>query len=290
MTVEQYLKQKFGLSRRQISSLKFRPEGIRVNGSRQRISRILHAGEWLELQLESERRRETQESSCGKQPYRGPEPLALYEDEDMLIVDKPAGLVCHPAHGHFGDTLADWAASCAERRGEKWDVRLVGRLDKDTSGIVVMAKNTEAAALLSRQREKGRMRKTYLALTEGIPEPRSGCLELPIRKEEGSLMKMKAGQGGLPARTWYQVLDAAHGHALLKLWLEHGRTHQIRVHMAAIGCPLVDDPLYGQGKNGRSAKLHAWKLQLEQPFSGERLRITAALPEWCESLRVKEKG
>ena len=313
LTVEQYLKQRLGLSGRQISSLKFRPEGIRVNGVRQRVKRELQKGDCLELLLESRKPDEEETGRIGNglpDPwkdgagrYAGPEIPVLYEDADLIAVAKPSGLVCHPSHGHYGDTLADWAAARAGERGEDWNVRIVGRLDKDTSGVVVAAKNAETAALLSRQREQGRMKKTYLALTEGRPEPACGCIDLPIGKEEDSLMKMRTEESGRPARTWYRVLETKDGISLLLLNLEHGRTHQIRVHMASAGYPLCGDPIYGGGSCGSGAprggrqeksctRLHAWQLELAQPFTGERLRITAPPPEWCagfSSLRVFDK-
>lgn len=290
MTVEQYLKQNLGFSKRQVSSLKFRPDGVCVNGGRQRVNRLLQAGDCLELLLES--RKAGAADGAGQTLYRGPELTVLYEDADLLAVEKPAGLVCHHAHGHYGDTLADWAASRAAGRGERWNVRIVGRLDRDTSGVVVIARNAETAALLARQRERGEMKKTYLALVEGRPESGCGQVELPIRKDRESLVKMtvapaeeKDGVSAvwLPARTWYQVLETRDGCSLVRLRLEHGRTHQIRVHMAAIGHPLCGDPLYGSGsdRKGDLAKLHAWKTELLQPFTGERLSFTAELPDWC---------
>ena len=256
--------------------MKFRPDGVCVNGGRQRVNRLLQAGDCLELLLES--RKAGAADGAGQTLYRGPELTVLYEDADLLAVEKPAGLVCHHAHGHYGDTLADWAASRAAGRGERWNVRIVGRLDRDTSGVVVIARNAETAALLARQRERGEMKKTYLALVEGRPESGCGQVELPIRKKMAVTEKNSRS-----AVTHYSLLRQFSGFAHVRLRLETGRTHQIRVHMAAIGHPLCGDPLYGSGpdRKGDLAKLHAWKTERLQPFTGERLSFTAELPDWC---------
>ena len=280
MTIGQYLK-KLGFSDHQISRLKFRENGICVDGVRQRVTKRLRTGERLEIRPEYHR-----EGTPCLELSADPAALpVLYEDEDLLIVNKPSGLVCHPSHGHYRDTLANQAASYGREKGEQWTIRIVGRLDKDTSGIVAFAKNAEAASLLARQRARGDMKKTYLGLVQGSICPPGGCIRTPIARDGTSLMKMKADPSGKPAKTWYQVIEEKAGVSLVRIQIEHGRTHQIRVHMASVGHPLVGDPLYGEKSDGckaaGSTALHAWKLELMQPFSGERLLIKAPLPEWC---------
>ena len=281
LTVEQYLKKNLEFSKKQISRLKFREDGIRVDDVRQRVTKRLREGEYLEILLESCGKDALQlETDSGRQKL-----YILYEDADLLIVRKPSGLVCHPSHGHYQDTLANQAAAYGRERRENWTVRIIGRLDKDTSGIVVFAKNAEAAALLARQRERGIMKKTYLALVEGKLRPSRGCIEKPIARNGESLMKMRTDGAGKSAKTWYQVVEEEDGQSLVQVQIEHGRTHQIRVHMASAGHPLVGDPLYGTGNNSADdpgcASRHAWKLELSQPFTGKRLLIEAPLPEWC---------
>ena len=283
-SVERFLRQRMGLSRKQISRLKVREEGIRVNGRRQRVSGFLQMGDTLELRLETG-------FSGGKSGKVEACPEAgslhiLYEDRDLLAVVKPAGIVCHPSHGHYRDTLSNQAAAYLEARGEAGVIRLVGRLDKDTSGIVVFAKNQETAAALARQREAGEMQKMYLALAEGCPPAKEGTVAAPLARDPGHLMKMQVSPEGKAACTRYRLLKTIEGEkgrrALLLLQLEQGRTHQIRVHMAFIGCPLAGDPLYGRNPQGTGALLHAWKLSLFQPFTREKICLETDLPEWAE--------
>lgn len=283
-SVEKFLRQRLGLSRKQISRLKFREDGIRVNGVRQRVSGILQPQDTLELKLGTgfgggKSGRVAACTGTGRLNI-------LYEDRDLLAVVKPAGIVCHPSHGHYRDTLSNQAAAYLEARGEAGVIRLVGRLDKDTSGIVVFAKNQETAAAMARQREAGKMQKIYLALVEGCPPEKEGTAAEPLARDRDHLMKMRVSPDGKPARTYYRVLkirgEGKTRRSLLLLTLEQGRTHQIRVHMAHMGCPLAGDPLYGRGGREDRAMLHAWKLRMTHPFSGEGIELEAELPEWAE--------
>ena len=278
-TAGQLLRKRLGFSKKQISRLKFRESGILVNGERQRVNVLLKEGDILKVGLAEGSRSGKVEPCPGQGILR-----ILYEDRDLLAVDKPAGLVCHPSHGHHLDTLANQAAAYLRGGGEACTIRICGRLDKDTSGIVLFAKNREAAAALARQRAAGVMRKVYLAMTEGCPEPREGTVDAPVGRAPGELMKMQVSEEGKPARTGYRVLRTEEWRgrqaALVELTLEQGRTHQIRVHMAALGCPLAGDPLYGNPA-GSGARLHAWKLSLVQPFTGERIFFRAESPDWA---------
>ena len=202
----------------------------------------------------------------------------VYEDDDLLVVDKKAGEVCHPAHGHYQDTLANQAAAYLAGCGsEKAPIRCIGRLDKDTSGTLLFAKNRLAAERLARQKEEGVFRKEYLALVNGIfpVSNRSGEICLPLAPLPGSLMKMQVSGNGKRALTRYEVLCSDRHCSLVLCRIETGRTHQIRVHMAAIGHPLVGDPLYGNDTHVSSTRtaLHAWRLYLKQPVTGEELMI-----------------
>lgn len=284
MTVGAFLKSRMGFAPKQISRLKFREDGIRVNGRRQRTTAELKAGDLLEIRLEEGLR----DTGPGRvEPCRGRSRLKiLYEDPDLLAVEKPAGAVCHPSHGHYRDTVANQAAAYLKSRGEKGCVRLAGRLDKDTSGVLLFAKNRESAAALARQRETGQMEKIYLALVSGCPLKQEGTVDAPIGKVPGDLMRMQVAESGRPARTHYRILKTWEEHlqkrSLLLLTLEQGRTHQIRVHMAHIGCPLQKDPLYGRDPQGDGALLHAWKLRFVQPFTGKTILLTAGLPDWAK--------
>ena len=284
VTVGTFLRIRLGFSKKQISRLKFRENGIRIDGVQRRTDYRLRAGELLKIRLE-EKTGEGQESRVI--PCPGAEhPDILFENADLLAVNKPAGMVCHPSHGHYLDTLANRAAAYLERKGEPGTIRLVGRLDKDTSGIVLFAKNREAAAALGRQRRCGSLRKGYLALVSGCPEPAEGTVDAPIDKIPGELMRMQVSAEGKPARTHYCTLKTFQREgavcSLLQLTLEHGRTHQIRVHMTYLGCPLMGDPLYGADPRGGGALLHAWKLQFFLPFTGEQISLETELPGWAQ--------
>ena len=270
--LELILKRRLGLSARQIRQLKFLSDGITVNGNRERIVYSVRSGDRIRVTF-SEQNRNVQELPFLEKPLH-----ILYEDEDLLVVDKKAGEVCHPAHGHYQDTLANQAAAYLAGHGaEKAPVRCIGRLDKDTSGTLLFAKNRLAAERLARQKEEGVFRKEYLALVNGLfsSSERSGEICLPIAPLPGSLMKMQVADNGKRALTRYEVLCSDRHCSLVLCRIETGRTHQIRVHMAAIGHPLVGDPLYGNDTYVSSTRtaLHAWRLYLKQPVTGEELMI-----------------
>lgn len=321
--IESYLKRVLGFSPKQISRLKFRRDGIRVNGQRQRVTYVLQAGDCLQLLMQAGSmegllpKKVSKDSMTAKKTgedkavTQAPSLQILYEDQDLLLVCKPPGLVCHPSHGHHGDTLANQVADYAACRGENWSIRMVGRLDKDTSGIVVFGKNAETAALLARQRERGELKKAYLALAEGHFSCAKGLIDLPIAREKGSLMRMQIAPEGKSAFTSYQVLHEEEDSSLLLVQLlqGRGRTHQIRVHLASLGHPLVGDPLYGNlslpwkreslGNHQKPERcwaseclaLHAWRVEFRHPFSGRQIEVKAPLPKWCGRQGMKfEKG
>jgi len=278
-TIRDYLKN-CGFSEAQIRRMKFRENGICLNGRRSRVTAVLKAGDRLELLADGG------ESISSHLVSASAMPEILYEDEDVIVVNKPAGVPVHPSHGHYGDTLANRLAAYFRQTGGEVSVRSIGRLDKETSGIVLFAKNRIAAARLSRQREAGKLRKQYLALCYWEGERAAEgwhTIAKPIAPLEGSLMKMCAHPEGKPAVTHYRAEKYFGNMALLRLWLETGRTHQIRVHMAEEDHPLVGDRLYGEkekaGMKISRAALHAETLTFFQPFTGEELSIHARLPE-----------
>ena len=266
--IETILKQGLSLTKNQIKSAKFRPDGICVNGNRARISTVVFSGDVVSVQLE------TKETASGHLEAAPGDVKILYEDEDLLLVNKPAGLVVHPAHGHYDDTLANHLMYYFKQHGLRVCVRAVGRLDKDTSGIVLFAKNKVAAARLSGQNA---IEKEYLALVNGRFAKTNGCIKLPIRKKNGSL-------DGNYSVTHYQVVGEFADHSLVCLKLDTGRTHQIRVHMAAVGHPLVGDPVYGMAETESESEmtrtaLHCYSVCLRQPFTGEEIQGRAPIPE-----------
>ncbi|MBI4506327.1 MAG: RluA family pseudouridine synthase [Chloroflexi bacterium] len=213
-------------------------------------------------------------------------PLAVvYEDDDLLVVDKPAGLVAHPAPGHPRGTLAN--AVLGHWRGERavgsdgLRLGLVHRLDKDTSGLVVVARHPAAQADLVRQMQQGHVEKRYLALVRGQPSPSAGVVDAPIGRDPRDRTRMAVRPQGRPARTRYRTVELLGRYALLELTLETGRTHQIRVHCRAIGHPIVGDPVYGvvEQRLGLARQfLHAAALRFAHPRDGRPLAFTSALP------------
>lgn len=216
----------------------------------------------------------------------------IYEDEDLLIVDKPAGLVVHPAPGHPDGTLVN---ALLGRHGESFGgiagVRrpgIVHRLDRDTSGLLVVARHDAAQASVMEQLRARRVKKTYLALVQGSVAAAVGRIEAPIGRDPGHRTRMAVVSSGRPATTGYRVRERFEGWTLLELDLITGRTHQIRVHLAAIGHPIAGDPVYGTGTSRRGPDalqrlfLHAWRLELTSPTSGRLIRAEAPLPSDLE--------
>ena len=284
MSVGGYLRRVLGLSRRQIASLKFRPNGLMLNGKRCRSTDLLQAGDLLQLSLKSGGTVHLETDGNTDLPE------VLYEDETVLVVSKPSGLVFHPSPGHYTDSLANKVAAYAAVKNAGWSLRPVGRLDKDTSGAAVFAKSAEAAALLSRQ---GAVKKNYFAIAEGIPEPPEGCIDLPIAADAHSLGKMCISDAGKPAKTYYRTVASADGYSLLSVRLVHGRTHQIRLHLSHAGHPLAGDPLYGKGEKDRThAMLHCRSAEIILPFSGKTVTVTAPFPEdwqpWAGLLSISD--
>ncbi|OAB57158.1 pseudouridine synthase, partial [Phormidium willei BDU 130791] len=206
----------------------------------------------------------------------------LYEDDHLLIVNKPAGLVVHPAPGHYNDTLVNaLLAHCGDRLSGIGGVQrpgIVHRLDKDTTGAIVIAKSDRAHQHLQAQIQAKTARREYLGIVYGSPSQPSGIINRPIARHQVDRKKMAIvpeDQGGRTAVTHWQVQEALGNYSLVHFRLETGRTHQIRVHSASIGHPIVGDPLYGSGRslgvNLPGQALHAWKLTLEHPQSGDTI-------------------
>jgi 23S rRNA pseudouridine1911/1915/1917 synthase len=209
-------------------------------------------------------------------------PLSVvYEDADVIVIDKPAGLTVHPAAGHPSGTLVNaLLAHCGDLGGIDGTVRpgIVHRLDKDTSGLLMVAKNDAAQLALSGQIARHEALKAYLALVSGVP-PRSGVIDAPIGRHPGQRRQMAVVSEGRPARTHYRVLAEVGGGALVLAVLETGRTHQIRVHFGAIHHPVLGDPVYGVRSDGLVRQfLHAWRLGFHHPRSGKWIELEAPLP------------
>ena len=280
MQVKGILRQKIRLSTTQIKRAKFRDMGITLNGQHVTGRAVAHTGDLLVIRIE-----DPEAESQHLEPMEGDLDV-VYEDDEILVVNKPAGLPVHPSPGHYKDTLANILVYYFRQRGLKLVVRTLGRLDKDTSGLILVAKSAPAQTTLERQRAEGTLRRIYLALAEGNIEPPKGTVDAPIASKPGSLMVREVREDGAPAVTDYETLKNGSEYSLIRLHLHSGRTHQIRVHMSWIGHPLVGDFLYGtEGLHGMSrTALHSAQLSFIHPGTGAPMCLDCPLPEDMQQL------
>ena len=215
----------------------------------------------------------------------------VYEDDDILIINKPQGMVVHPANGHYSGTLVNALMFQEDSLSSINGVirpGIVHRIDKDTSGLLCVAKNDDAHHFLADQLKDHTMAREYIALVRGVIKENSGTIEMPIGRDKKDRQKMAAVKDGKPATTHFQVLERFNDHTLVKCQLVSGRTHQIRVHMATIGHPVEGDPLYG-GKNydklyQNGQLLVAFKLKLIHPKTKKEMVFEIPLPNYFEKV------
>jgi 23S rRNA pseudouridine1911/1915/1917 synthase len=227
-------------------------------------------------------------SAEGAAPDAPPFAVA-YQDEHLLVVDKAPGVVVHPAKGHREDTLSQLLSQSAAG-GDPERAGIVHRLDRDTSGLLVVARSEEAHALLQRALAQRRIEREYVALVQGRPPARSGTIEAPIGRDPRVRTRMAVGGAhAREARTHFELERAFATSSLLRIRLETGRTHQIRVHLRAIGHPVAGDPEYGTpGLFGLERQfLHAARLAFEHPITGERVEVRSELPEDLQRALVR---
>lgn len=217
----------------------------------------------------------------------------LYEDEDIVVVNKKQGMVVHPAPGNYNGTLVNALLfHCKDLSSINGIIRpgIVHRIDKDTSGVLVVAKNDEAHNKLSEQLKNHSMKREYYALVEGRIKNDKGTIDKPLARHKKDRLKIAIVEGGKNAITHYEVLERYNGYTLIKCILETGRTHQIRVHMASIGFPLVGDPLYGFKKQKfklEGQMLHAKTLGFIHPRKNEYMEFTTELPRYFQLILDK---
>jgi 23S rRNA pseudouridine1911/1915/1917 synthase len=256
--------------------------------SRARVQRLIEAGH---IQVEGEPVRKSGQVEAGARIHveipATPHVAAtsnlrlpiIYEDDELLVIDKPPGVAVHGAPGDTGPSVANWFLARYPEAAPHFDAErpgIVHRLDKDTSGVLLLAKTPEAQWKLSRSFEARETEKTYLAITDGIPRNQRAVIEAPISRHPGDRTRMTIAKQGRESRTSFEVLAMARDNAFLELHPETGRTHQIRVHLKAIGAPVRYDRVYGKEGEGRQM-LHAWRLRLPHP-SGGTLTATAPMP------------
>lgn len=230
------LQRRLHVSRKLQSRLKLTDEGITVNGQRVYISVPVRGGDVVEIRMEKE---------ISDDILPQPIPFTiLYEDEHILIVNKDAGIIVHPTHGHYTNTLANGVVHYWQEKGESFRFRAVHRLDQETSGVIAIAKNPYVHQHISQQMIDNKVDKKYLALVHGAPSPMMGEINRPIDRDPLEPHRRIVIASGYPSLTRYQVLENYGAASLVQLKLETGRTHQIRVHMTSIGCPLIGDKMY----------------------------------------------
>lgn len=262
-----------GYSSTVIRHLKETENGIQRNGVWARVYEPLASGDTVTILL-------TEEASS-ENIVPTPLPLDIvYEDEDLLIINKPAGMPIHPSQGNYDNTLANACAYYFQQKGEPFTYRCINRLDRDTTGLLILARHAYSASLLSSMVAKREIHREYLALATGLV-PDSGVIEAPIARVDGSTIEREVNfETGEFARTHYRRLEYKNGYSLVSLKLDTGRTHQIRVHMKYIGHPLPGDFLYNPDYSMiRRQALHSYRLTFTHPITGKELQFTAPLPD-----------
>ncbi len=275
LRVEQYLRRK-GYSCQNLTQLKRMHESILINGVWSYMRTPLQTGDTLTVHIQEDT------SSPNIPPSDLPLEI-IYEDEDIVVVNKPAGMPVHPSLDNFRNSLANALMHYYTQQGKAFIFRCTNRLDRDTSGLTVIAKHMVSSAILSGMAVRHEIEREYLAIVKGSVTPATGTINAPIARADtdGSLIRRKVDfKSGEPAVTHYHVMGERNGHSLVSLLLETGRTHQIRVHMQYIGFPLIGDYLYNPDMEYiRRQALHSYRLAFVHPITGEHMEFTAALPE-----------
>ena len=260
-----------------------------VNGKIQKSSYKVKKGD--EIVLEDEEPKEIE-----LKPEEIPLQI-IYEDNDMVVINKPKGLVVHPGNGNPDGTLVNAVlAHCKDSLsgiGGKIRPGIVHRLDKDTSGLIIVAKNDRAHINLSQQIKNREIKKTYIALVRGNTKENEATINMPIARSDKDRKKMTVKKDGKEAVTHFKVIERFNGYTLLEVKIETGRTHQIRVHLSQIGYPVVGDDTYSNGKNPFEIKgqlLHAKRLEFKHPTTGKEMVLEAELPEEFKGVLNKLKN
>ena len=279
LKVKELLRRRLGFSSRLMRKLKVQG-GVELNGSFVKLYEKGKVGDVLTVAMPEERSQFEPENIRIN---------VLYEDDDLLFINKQPGMVVHPTKGHVNHTIANGLMQYMLDTDQSFKIRFINRLDMDTSGVLLIGKNSHCQDDFAKQAAENRVEKKYTAVVRGVIEEEEGTVDLPIALEQEDHVRRAVREDGYPSVTHYRVLERFSGYTLVELLLETGRTHQIRVHMAHIGHPVVGDVLYGKQEDlliDRQA-LHAKSLSLMHPVTRRSLTVEASLPE--DMLRLTEK-
>ncbi|WP_439647406.1 RluA family pseudouridine synthase [Aquibacillus saliphilus] len=273
MLVKDYLMSVQGFSRRLLKAVKFQGGSILVNGENATVRRVLMVGDEIAIVLPEET----------KGTFMEAENLPLeivYEDNDVLVINKPAKIASIPSLHHSSGTIANGILGYYRAHNLTYTVHIVTRLDRDTSGLLLVAKHRFSHSLLSKDQKQGKVNRSYYAIIEGYFTGTQGTIDAPIGRRENSIIERMVRDDGQRAVTHYKLMMEAGQFSLLDVKLETGRTHQIRVHFSNLGYPLVGDDLYG-GNNDKINRqsLHCKTLEFTQPMTKERLSFKCEMPQ-----------
>lgn len=272
-TIKDILQEK-GFSGQNIVELKKMPKSILLNGVWEYVNCRVKENDRLCVHIREE------VNSDKILPVKLPFPV-VYEDEDIIVVNKPADMPIHPSMNNYGNTLGNAAAFYFEKQGKPFVFRCINRLDRDTTGLTIIAKHMVSCSILQNDMLNRKIEREYIAIVEGRMEKTEGIIDAPIGRKEGSTIeRMVDCEHGEHAVTHYRVLEQKKNVALVKLKLETGRTHQIRVHMKSIGHPLIGDFLYNLENDGMKRQaLHAGWLSFVHPITKESVRLEVPMPK-----------
>ena len=268
-TIKTLLRNHLGISAAIVTKLKKYSDGILVNGVHQNVNYIVKNGDELCINIRDN-------ASRNIEPVDIPIDI-IFEDEEIIVVNKPRNMPTHPSQNHHGDTLANGVMYLM--KDKSFTFRPITRLDRDTSGIVLIAKNQLCASNLSEQMQNLKIQKQYIAVCHGIFENKSGVIDAPIARVDGSGILREVSKSGKHAVTEYQVIDEKNGLTLVKLFPKTGRTHQLRVHLSHIGHPIYGDDMYGSPIKNGCTLLHCEKISFIHPKTNEKTEIFAPIPK-----------
>lgn len=273
LRVEQFLRRK-RYSGQNLSEIKRMPKSILVNGVHYYMRQELSKGDHLQVRI------------CEIQNSEKIPPTKLpldiiYEDEDLLVLNKPAGMPIHPSLNNYTNSMANALAYYFQSQGKPFIFRCCNRLDRDTSGLTIVSKHLVSGSILSDMTKYREVHREYLAIARGSVTPSEGTIQAPLGRKEGTIIERTVDwEHGEDAVTHYKVVKEANGHSLVSLRLETGRTHQIRIHMKYLGYPLIGDYLYNPDMEYMTRQaLHSHHMEFTHPITGEHMSFTAPLPE-----------